>query len=211
MALELSIKFTRSNDQLSLVATDLTGVYDVTTNPGGYGSPNPAVGDFVSFDITVTLPDPTTLLPGGTPVVINAFPSLPSNSNGTFTITNVDLGLESGTKLIDGVYQFDIIASTVGDEYEYSTKAVYSDIVACCIRTMTAEASTCGCSSDSDKIRNLVKGNMWLSVLVPYVDDSGTIYPSSVEVCGQYDKAAEILRELQKICNNSNCQGCGGC
>ena len=211
MALEFNIKFTRSNDQLSLVATDLTGVYNATTNPGGYGTPNAEVADFVSFDISVTMPDPVTLLPSGTPVVIDAYPDLPSSSNGTFTITNVDLGLGSNTKLIDGVYEFSIIASTATDEYEYSTKAIYSDIVACCIRTMTAEAASCGCSSTSDKIKNLVKTNMWLSVLVPYVDDSGTIYTSSVEVCGQYDKGAEILRALNKICSTSNCQGCGGC
>ena len=208
MALELNVKFTRSNDYQSIVATDLTGVYNALTNPGGYGAPNPTVGSFTSFNITVTPADPVTLLPTGTPVTVNAYPSLPSSSNGTFTITNVDLGLAATDNIIDGVYLFNVVAETALAEYEYQRYAVFSDIVACCIKNLTLQAFGCDCNG---KNKNLVKANMWLSLLKPSVDDSGEIIPSQVELCQQWNQAAEIIRELQKICNNNNCKGCGEC
>ena len=208
MALELNVKFTRSNDYQSIVATDLTGVYNALTNSGGYGAPNPAVGDFVSFDIIVTPPDPVTLMPTGTPVTVAAYPSLPSSSNGTFTIANVDLGLAPTDNIVDGVYLFTVQADTGVAQFTYERYAVYSDIVACCIRNLTLQAFGCDCNG---KTKNLVKANMWLSLVQQSVNDSGEVIQSQVELCSQWTKAAEILRELQKICNNNNCKGCGNC
>lgn len=208
MALELNVKFTRSNDYQSIVATDLTGVYNALTNPGGYGAPNPTVASFTAFNITITPTDPVTLLPTGTPVTIDAYPSLPSSSNGTFTITNVDLGLAATDNIIDGVYLFNVVAETTLGEYEYQRYAVFSDIVACCIRNLTLQAFGCDCNG---KNKNLVKANMWLSLVQQSVNDSSEIIPSQVELCQQWEQASEIIRELQKICNNNNCKGCGEC
>jgi hypothetical protein len=208
MALELNIGFGRSNDYFSINVTDNTGVYNALTNPGGYGTPNPAIASFVSFDVSVTLPDPVTLLPTGTPVVVSAYPTLPSSAGATYSITNVDLGFSSDTVLIDGVYIFSVVASTGQDEFEYTRYAVFSDIVGCCIKSLTLGAFGCDCNG---KNKNLVKANMWLSLLKPSVNDNGEIVVSQVELCEQWNQAAEIIRELQKICNNQNCKGCGEC
>lgn len=204
--LELNIKFTRSNNYQSIVATDLTGVYNALSNPGGYGAPNPDVGDFTVFNIIVTPPDPITLLPTGTPVLVNALPSLPSSSNGTFTITNVDLGLAANENIIDGIYSFYVSADTDTASFGYTRSAIFSDIVACCIKNLTIKAFGCDCNGN---IRNLVKANMWLSLVQQSVNDYGQIIPSQVELCGQWNKGTEIIRELQKICNNNNCKNCG--
>lgn len=208
MALEFNINVTRSLDQLSLLINDNTGSYNVNSNPGGYGAPNPLVGDFVSFDIIVTPPDPVTLLPTGTPVTVAAFPSLPSSSNGTFTITNLDLGLAATDNIVDGVYLFTVQADTGVAQFSYERYAIFSDIVACCIRNLTLQAFGCDCNG---KTKNLVKANMWLSLVQQSVNDSSEVIPSQVELCGQWTKGSEILRELQKICNNNNCKGCGNC
>lgn len=208
MALELNIGLGRANDYFSLIATDNTGLYNAITNPGGYGAPNPPTISFTSFDIAVTLPDPVTLLPAGTPITVSAFPALPSSSGGTYSITNVDLGFTSDTELIDGVYLFEVTASTSSFEFTYQGYAAFSDIVACCIKSLTLNAFGCDCNG---KNQNLVKANMWLSLLKPSVNDAGEIIASQVELCGQYNRAAEIIKELQKICNNQNCKGCGGC
>lgn len=46
MALELQIPtISQSNDATTLIVTDTTGVYDATSNPGGWGSPNPEYTD----------------------------------------------------------------------------------------------------------------------------------------------------------------------
>lgn len=208
MALELNIGFGRSNDYFSLIATDNTGAYNAITNPGGYGAPNPTVASFTSFDISITLPDPVTLLPAGTPITVSAYPTLPSSSGGSYSITNVALGFAADTVLIDGVYLFEVVATTGDAEFTYQRYSVFSDIVGCCIKSLTLNAFGCDCNG---KNQNLVKANMWLSLLKPSVNDEGDIIASQVELCGQYNRAADIIRELQKICNNQNCKGCGGC
>lgn len=208
MALELNIKFKRSTNYKNIIVTDLTGAYDAVNNPGGYGGPNPAVGDFVSFNVIVTPTDPVTLLPTGFPFTINAWPSLPSSSGGSFTITNVDLDLAPNENIIDGVYKFTVEADTDVAQYTYERYNVFSDIVGCCIKNLTLQAFGCDCNGN---IKNLVKANMWLSLLKAEVNDAGFVTDSQVELCEQWEKAAEILRELQKICNNNNCKSCGQC
>ena len=46
MALDIKLKGVVSGDCDTMVITDVTGDYNVTTNPGGYGAPNPAKTDF---------------------------------------------------------------------------------------------------------------------------------------------------------------------
>jgi len=53
MALELDLIYLQSNDATILQLTDDTGIYDVVTNPTGWGAPNPVVTDIVaSTDVT---------------------------------------------------------------------------------------------------------------------------------------------------------------
>lgn len=47
MALSLVVSYVQSNDNTTIKFTDDTGVYDVGTNPGGWGAPNIVVTDIV--------------------------------------------------------------------------------------------------------------------------------------------------------------------
>lgn len=49
MGLSVAITVTFSGTQV--IITDTTGNYDLTNNPGGYGSPNPAFSDFAHYVI----------------------------------------------------------------------------------------------------------------------------------------------------------------
>lgn len=210
MALTLNLSYTRSLDRLSITVTDNTG-----TGATGYLAPNPTVADFSNFNITITPADPVTYLPTGTPVTVNAFPSLPSASAGTFTILNTDLGLAAATEIPDGVYLFEVEADWENEGGEGTATAenykAFYEIVGCCIRSMTTDLISCGCSGDSQRVQNMVKANLYLISLSPYLDENGDEAVSPIEQCGQWNKAAEAIRELKKICTNENCQGCGGC
>lgn len=209
MALELNIGYARAVDKLSITVTDLTG-----SGATGYGGSNPSVGDFTNFNISVTVPDPVTLLPTGTAIIINAYPSLPSALDGTFSITTEMLGNAAGTELIDGVYLFTVAADYTGGSEGTATTSDYKafyEIVACCITRMTTAAIGCGCAPDSEKIQRLVLANMWLTQLQPYTDENGVVSASPIETCGQWNKAADLIRDLQRICLTENCKGCGGC
>lgn len=209
----LVLKYVRSADTYSIVVTDLTGAYNVTTNPGGYGTPNTAVGSYTNFNISVTLPDPDTLMPSGTPVVVNAYPALPSAVNGTFTLTSLALVGAANTVLIDGVYLFNVSATWVsagtGITTAVSYKAYYS-IAECCVNNLIVESVGCGCSGASQKMLSLGKAIVNLYALSPKVL-SETIITSPIEACSQWDKAATAILELQDICVNDNCGGCNGC
>lgn len=211
MALNININVNRSLDQFSFIMTDETGLYNPNTNTGGYGAPNPDVGDFIAASVGITVCDTTTLLPTGQFYFINVYPTIP-NTNGTgFLIPNTSLGLAADQKIPDGVYKFFVEFNTDDAQYNTTEYEVFYEIVGCCIDTLTIEAAGCGCSSESKKIKDIVKANMWLGLLRPSVNEIGQISESAIERCGQYEKAAEIIRELQKICNNQNCKGCNGC
>jgi hypothetical protein len=210
----LNLKYVRSTDRTSITVTDLTGAYNVTTNPGGYGGVNVTVGDFTAFNISVYLPDPETLQPSTTAVVVNAWNSLPSSSDGTFVLTSLALLGTADTTLVDGVYAFEV--SALWDDgievgaVTASNNKVFYEIVGCCIENMQIESVGCGCSGDSEKIQNLVLAGMYLDMLSPKVIDDA-IVASAIERCGQWDKAATMLLELQDICDTENCGGCNGC
>lgn len=207
------IKYVRSDDTYSIVVTDLTGAFS-TTNLTGYGGPNADVSDFTAFNISITLPDPDTLLPSGTPVVVNAYNTLPSNADGTFTLTSLAVLGTADTAFIDGVYLFEVSAPWAngldsGTATASNNKAFY-EIVGCCIRNMVAESADCGCSGSSKKIQTLTQAWMNLGILEPYVFNN-TIVASTIEQIGAWDTAAEIISTLQDICDNENCGGCNGC
>lgn len=209
MATSINASFERSADKTSITVTDLTGVYNASTNPGGYGSPNPAVGDYTDFVITVTPADPYTYAPTGTPVDINAYATLPSNANGTFAITSLALLGSADTVIPDGVYRFDISADYSGGAGEgtstFTGYAIFYETTECCINALIATQADCNC--EEDMIQELNKAKVWLSVFQPVVFN-GTVQDSQLVACAQWDKAAELLVSLNEICSNSGCQGC---
>jgi hypothetical protein len=209
----LNLSYARSTDRTYITVTDNTGLYNITTNPYGYGGVNVAVGAYTNFNITVTLPDPDTLLPAGTPVVVNAYPSLPSSANGTFDLTSLALVGTADTTLIDGVYLFEVAAAwTDGDTGETTTEnyKAYYEIVECCVNNLIVESVGCGCSGSSKKYQTLAKAVVNLYALSPKVV-AGVVTASPIEACNQWDKAATAILELQDICDNENCGGCNGC
>lgn len=204
MALELNLLYQRSEDQLSILVTDNTG-----SGATGYGGSNPAVGDFTTFNITITPADPITYLPTGTPVVVNAYPSLPSSTAGTFTITSLALTGVADQVIHDGVYLFTVAADYSGGAGEgiatATDHAIFYENTECCIQNLIANSAVCDCS-DKNKSRKLLLGYVWLSLFQPKVFN-GVVGDSYLAACGLWNKAAELLRELNKLCEN-DCDGC---
>ena len=90
-------------------------VYNASTNTGGWGAPNPVIGDATAATLEVFLPDPATGLPKATSeATIDVFPTLPNTTGVLFNITNVDLGLVATFVLPDGIYRFIYDVTTTG-------------------------------------------------------------------------------------------------
>jgi len=124
MAVEINIKVTSVKDKFKL--SDITGIYNVTTNPTGYGAPNIAIGAFTGCTIEVTFPDGTTM------VSIDAYPTMPTNAiDFIYEITAEDLGVES---LEPGIYIFNYIPTDGTDvDYTVCKKVLYYWPIECCI------------------------------------------------------------------------------
>lgn len=71
----------------AIVFTDTTGSYNVSTNPGGYGTPNPAYADITNTLITFELSN-------GDTVEYTAF--VPTAMNQSITLQAADLGYSAG-------------------------------------------------------------------------------------------------------------------
>jgi len=210
----LNLSFVRSTDRTYITVTDLTGVGSLS-NPGGYGGVNAAVGDYYTFSISVTAPDPDTLLPTGTPVVIDAYPSLPSQTSGTFDLTSLLVLGVADTTLVDGVWLFQVSANWldgfgVTGTTTYSAYVYFFDIVRCCIDNMVVEAVGCGCAEDSPKMKSLAKAIVYIYALSGK-EVNGVMTDAPLIDCEQWSKAATAILALQDICDNENCGGCNGC
>lgn len=211
----LNLQYLRNTAKTSIIVTDLTGLYDAVTNEGGYGGPNAAVGDFTAFNITVTLPDPSTLLPGSTSVTVDAYSALPSSANGTFELTSLAILGTADTVFIDGVYLFTVSAPyddndppTVAEATDYQP---FYEIAVCCADNIITDAVGCGCSSTSKKIQGIIKAIINIYALTHTIYNEIIVIPSPLEQCEQWNKAATAILALQDFCENENCGGCNGC
>jgi hypothetical protein len=214
MPLEQTFTLNRSADKQNLLVTDTTGAYDATTNPTGYGGVNPSASDFTALSISMYLPDPVTLQPSTTAIPITAiFPTLPSETNGTYTITSTAL-LGSETVLVDGLYKgiitatYDIGAGDVSISPITIYKPFYY-IAECCWQQNMLEVNTCG---DKEKRDRLSFGGAILQMLSPYINSLGVVVLSPIEQCENWNKSVEFMLYLKELCEEFNCGGgCQSC
>ena len=168
-------------DCSTLEIKDVTGFYNVTTNPTGWGTPNLA-RDFVG---TATL----EVNIGG---VLTQYNVKSTIADSIFPIYM----LEEITSLVDGVITISL--TLVDDDttttYKTQIKITNECDVTCCVAKLAVKALTGGCS-DLPK-ENFEEAEVLLSTL-PYIAMN----------LGE-DAYNKNLKRLQKICSSTNC-GCG--
>jgi len=183
----LSIKFVavQTSNRKGIVIEETTGAYNAIANPGGYGAPNPVVGDAVQAVVYVTGAD-------GIVHTVDVSASLPSATNGSYTIVNTDIGFTADSVIPDGYYviRYELTMSNA-DVYSYSMNVLIYGSVACCVRRSGAgKRSSCG----PDKFTEM---RLALESMV------------AADECNDVYKAKQILKHLQRMCNDCGC-GCGG-
>lgn len=90
----------------TLVFKDVTGLYDATTNPGGYGDPNPAFGDTTPYTVSFTPPgakDPALTID------LNAEPPDPdADGHRKWTVNPSDIGVDLNKSLKSGIWSVNV-------------------------------------------------------------------------------------------------------
>jgi hypothetical protein len=196
MALTLKLSITAEETGIFTVQ-DTTGLYTLN-NLTGYGSPNPEIADFVSANVTVFIPDPTTLLPFVTPTsyVIDLYSILPNSGSPLYYIDNSMLGGSANTKCPDGVYNFSAYFESVGsNEYYWNGSVLMYANTLCCLANLAVAGtnSGCGCGCGS-KMSRFEKGMLMLEAAK---------YAMS---CNNTTAAAKALLAANELCN-----GCKDC
>lgn len=163
---------------------DLTGAYDATDNPTGWGSPNADIADYHYAKIEFFL--------NGTLVQSFDF------DNTTFPTTDIDFTYNLPAALADGVYTIVYTVQEDNGTGNMVNKTIYQSFycnVECCVMSMLSSIDVeCDCSNDM-----IDKFNQAYALL------KGLKYASG---CGNVTNFNNILAQLQKLCKNSNCQNC---
>lgn len=189
MSLILKSTVTEGNGGKSLYFSDLTNIYDVSLNPGGWGAPNLTIGAVTQTHIKVTLPDSVTIIDILNPVGIPT-----TNITLKYEITAAILG-STTTYIPDGLYT---IEYTVTDGITLYTTGVkyylFTCNLDCCASKLylkIAEDCFCGCSDNDKNINNA----LYFSALL-----DGT---KAYAVEGNTTEVANLITKLNQICSYS--------
>jgi hypothetical protein len=193
MALTPSIQLCLKSTCDELTFKETTGVYNASTNTGGYGAPNTAIGDITTAVLTVTDPD-------GEEYEINLFTEDFPSDDEDFEYT-IDLGdLGSRTSIEDGYWQFSYAVSNGVTTYTANISYFFYCNAECCVNKLLAKISTCEtCLDDkvnNKKISDYIKARAFLGAL------------RNAATCFNEDAFDSILSLINKICTNSNCNTC---
>jgi hypothetical protein len=193
MALTVKSCVILSDDCTSIYFFDKTGIYNASTNPTGYGAPNPAIGDFASATLSVTIAGATT------PIVVNVFADLPSNNvDAAYELTAAACGL---TVFPDGLTRVTYTIVTKIDVTYTTTQLFLVDCdIECCIEKKKLEIAkdpdSCGCGCGDKKILNM----LYLEALLEAAQ--------AATCCGDVKSVNDIVSILKTKCSSTNCSNC---
>ncbi len=178
-----SICYTNSNTTIRV--TDTTGIYHVTTNPGGYNTPNaPKIGDEI---LAVTL---LITFPNGETQEIDLTDQVPDPITGNFTYTDI-----TPDYAVDGVHSFYYTVSTEGGAFYYKIYKLFLGRVKCCIDKLWAQVPSKMCTEcETEEFINrvLFAQGLYNSLL-------------AMGGCGHTTTITKLLTQIQKLCNFENC------
>jgi len=176
---------------------DTTGMYHVTDNPTGWGSPNTEPSAVTLATVSIKNPEASLPTVIDYTTVINAV-VLPIAyiENYEFLIAEVTYQSLAMSSLKDGIYEIVYII----DEEPYTMKALNICNTKCCVDKMLEKALDkylCGESCSHGEIAEALRARALL------LQASQWAYS-----CGHFDEAQDLLNKAAKICKTNGC-GCG--
>jgi len=149
MALVLDFTICESSDCTEFTFTDVTGIYNASTNPTGWGAPNPLIGSAITpCNLVITLPDGTTSYTIDLATTSPVFPV--DQAPNELTLDMSDIGGTAGDSIPDGIYTFvyTVTSSTGGTYTQTATVAFYCQ-VNCCVMSMFKDICVeCDCCDE---------------------------------------------------------------
>ena len=194
MALVLDFTICENSTCDGFTFKDITGIYNVTTNPTGWGAPNDTLADVTTpVTLDITLPNGTTTYSIDLTTTSPTFPV--NQAPDELEVDMSSMGGSAGDKIPDGIYTFVYTVTTTNATYTQTVTAAFYCQVNCCVLSMFKDLNVdCDCC-DEDR-NNLMSAYLLLQ---------GLKYAAN---CGNISEFNSILAALQKKCTQSNCSNC---
>ncbi len=174
--------------------SELTGIYNATSNPGGYGSPNVTIDDVTGAILTVILGDGTSYNIDIFTDSEEQFPT--SDTTDVFTIPNEDIGYITGDKIPDQLITF--IYTITFDDGTTSSSTItklFSCQTKCCVLSMLKKIDFCCDDCSSTAMNNFIQAWVLYNAMLASAG------------CADSEEINKQLSILNKICGSSGC-GC---
>lgn len=191
MSLLPSFVILQSDNSETISVYDNTGAYSAT-NAGGYGSPNPTIGDVTEATLAISLRSSDgTFAEYNT---IDVYPTLPNVLETPFEISGEDAGFGTDALFPDGIYQMVYTVSGDGFSESVTEYIVLQASINACYTEAAVTLSQCACNCDSLD-NGIIEMDFYLGQL------------ERAKVSGNLNWIANILSKLTNLCTACGC-GC---
>ncbi len=190
MALVLKFQACVQTACTELVIKELTGSYNVSSNPTGYGTPNPTIAAATSAVLVITSPSDQVYTIN---LLDNGFPS--NDTTFEYVIPMSDLG--NRTYIEDGQWTF-LYTVINGETYRVTRSYIFTCNSRCCVAQLKAElpSEDCNCDDVTEKQMAYLKAWGFLEAL------------EYSAFCGNITEYDKILNILNKLCSKTSCKTC---
>jgi hypothetical protein len=189
VALKTNFTYSQSSDLKTLYIYDTTGIYDATTNPTGWGGINPTVSNATSDKISIKKVGSNTIYQ------IEMWPTLPNTIQAPFSIDSSMLGQGTNAVIDDGQYILERLTTVNSAVYKKTARIFLIGQLQCCADQML-DSDKPGCECEKGKLSNSAILNYALFTLKKAFKTQ------------KFEKANEIYRYAQSLCNDKNCKTC---
>lgn len=194
MALIPKLVFCLSNSCTELSVSETTGVYNASTNVGGYGTPNATTASVTIYSLVITSPSDQTYTIN---LFTNGFPT--TNEDFEYTIPMSSLGGRSVIE--DGFWQFAWSVRAGETTYTGNSAYYFTCNTECCVAELladiTVEEDGCNCNKDiTEKVLNYLRVKAFLESL------------KNAAFCGKLTLFNTIKTAIDKICATTDCRTC---
>lgn len=194
MAITLKYCITQSDDAKSFSTLEKTGVYDASTNTGGWGAPNPTIASATAATVTLSQLTDAATSTYTTAVTVSVYPTLPNTTETAVVLTAQNFGYGNDSKFPDAVYKITYaVTSSSGSITPVTQYRGFYANLDCSIKQLVDRFSICSCNCSG--LEEQLKEIYFYRRLLDAADCCANI--------------SAIMKYIEKLTNMlSDCPGC---
>ena len=194
MAIALTYCITESDDATAFTVEETTGVYNASTNTGGWGAPNPTIASATAATITLSQLTDAATNTYTDAVTVSVYPTLPNTTETLKELTAEDFDYGTDSTFPDAVYKiiYAVTSSSAAITSVTQYKGFYANLD-CSIKQLSDRFSvcTCNCTGLNEQLREIMFYRRLLS---------------SATCCGNVPAMMKYIEKLTRMV--SDCDGC---